>query len=133
MEETIPLALGLEVEDMALTFKKSSRSDIQKLNNFSSFLPPFLVVSLKQNITYLFWLYIPVITCWKLEAVKCHPDTIVKVTKQLINPLTPMADQERISPYNVNTISTRYEMRIKKTINLGIIRWLNTKFSELAL
>ena len=74
-----------------------------------------------------------VITYWKLAAVKCHPDTIVKVTKQLINPLTPMTDQDRISPYNINTISTRYEMRMKKNTNLGIIRWSNTKFSELAL
>ena len=34
------MALGLEVEDMALTFKKSSRSDIQKLNNFVSLSTP---------------------------------------------------------------------------------------------
>ena len=38
-----------------------------------------------------------------------------------LNPLTPMGDQDRISPYNTNTISTRYVMRIKKNINLGII------------
>ena len=25
----------------------------------------------------------------------------------LLNPLTPMSDQDRISPYNINTISTR--------------------------
>ena len=25
----------------------------------------------------------------------------------LVNPLTPMSDQDRISPYNINTISTR--------------------------
>ena len=25
-----------------------------------------------------------------------------------VNPLTPMSDQHRISPYNINTISTRY-------------------------
>ena len=31
-----------------------------------------------------------------------------------VNPLTPMSDQDRISPYNINTISTRYVMRIKK-------------------
>ena len=28
-------------------------------------------------------------------------------TLLLINPLTPMSDQEGISPYNINTISTR--------------------------
>ena len=38
-----------------------------------------------------------------------------------INPLTPMSDQDRISPYNINTILTRQVMRIKKNINLGII------------
>ena len=34
-----------------------------------------------------------------------------------LNPLAPMSDQDRLSPYNVNTISTRQVMRIKKTIN----------------
>ena len=24
-----------------------------------------------------------------------------------VNPLTPISDQERISPYNINTVSTR--------------------------
>ena len=38
-----------------------------------------------------------------------------------LNPLTPMSDQNRISPYNINTVSTRQVMRIKKNINLGII------------
>ena len=44
-----------------------------------------------------------------------------------------MSDQDRISPYNINTISTKEVMRIKKNINLGIISWSNTKFSELTL
>ena len=30
--------------------------------------------------------------------------------------LTPMSDQDRISPYNINTISSRQVMRIKKNI-----------------
>ena len=30
------------------------------------------------------------------------------------NPLTPTSDQDRISPYNINTISGRQVMRIKK-------------------
>ena len=38
-----------------------------------------------------------------------------------LNPLTPMSSQDRISPFNINKISTRYVMRIKKNINLGII------------
>ena len=36
-----------------------------------------------------------------------------------VYPLTPRSDQDRISPYNINTISSRQVMRIKKNINLG--------------
>ena len=36
------------------------------------------------------------------------------------NPLAPMSDQDRISPYNINTISSRQVMRIKKNIDQGI-------------
>ena len=39
-----------------------------------------------------------------------------------VNPLTPMSNQDRIFPYNINTISTRYVMRIKRNINLWIVR-----------
>ena len=38
-----------------------------------------------------------------------------------INPFTPTSDQDRISPYNINTISSRQVMRIEKNINHGII------------
>ena len=31
-----------------------------------------------------------------------------------INPLTPMSEQERISPYSVNAILSRQVMRIKE-------------------
>ena len=41
------------------------------------------------------------------------------------------SDQDRISPYNINAISTTKVMRIKKNVNLGIISWFNTKFSEI--
>ena len=44
---------------------------------------------------------------------------------------TPMGCQERISPYNVNTISRRQVMRTQKNINLEIISWSNTKFSDI--
>ena len=37
--------------------------------------------------------------------------------KGIVNPLTPMTDQDRISPYNINTISSRQMMRIRKNIN----------------
>ena len=32
---------------------------------------------------------------------------------KLYHPLTPTSDQNRISPYNINTISSRQGMRIK--------------------
>ena len=38
----------------------------------------------------------------------------------MFNPLIPVSDQDRISPYNINTISNRQMMRIKKIINYGI-------------
>ena len=37
--------------------------------------------------------------------------------EKLFNLLTPMSDQDRISPYNINTISCWQVMRIKKNIN----------------
>ena len=50
-----------------------------------------------------------------------------------VNALTPMSNWDRISPYNINAISTRQVMRIKKTINFGTISRSNTKFSDLTL
>ena len=38
-----------------------------------------------------------------------------------VNPFTPTSDQDRISPYNINTISRRYVMRIEKNVNHGIV------------
>ena len=35
--------------------------------------------------------------------------------------LTPMSDQDIISPYNINTLSHKQVMRITKNINKGII------------
>ena len=35
----------------------------------------------------------------------------------MFNPVTPITNQDRISPYNSNTISSRQVMRIKKDIN----------------
>ena len=37
--------------------------------------------------------------------------------KMTVNPLTPISDQERISPYYIKTISSRQVMRIKKNIS----------------
>ena len=53
-------------------------------------------------------------------------------TKHVSNSiLTPVSDQDRISPYYIYKISCRQVMRIKKNINYGITQWSNTKFSEL--
>ena len=41
-----------------------------------------------------------------------------------------MSDQNRISPYDINTISSRIVMRLEKNINKEIISWLNNKFSK---
>ena len=66
-----------------------------------------------------------------VHAVCIYDLTSTKST--YVNLLTPINDQNRISLYNINTISTRWVMRIKKNINLGMISWSNTKFSELTL
>ena len=67
----------------------------------------------------------------------CHnkiyliPTRLCNILMIPLHPLTPMGGQDRISPYRINTISSRRVVRIKKYINLGIISWFNTKFSEL--
>ena len=55
-----------------------------------------------------------------------------QIEKKLgLNPLTLMSDQDRISSYNINTISNRYVTTIKKNVNERIINWSNTKFFKL--
>ena len=39
----------------------------------------------------------------------------------VVKPFTPTSDQDRTSPYNIDTISSRQVMRIEKNINHGII------------
>ena len=41
--------------------------------------------------------------------------------KMLFNLLSPMSDQDRISPYNIITISCRQVMRIKKLLIRGLL------------
>ena len=36
--------------------------------------------------------------------------------REMIDPLTQMSDQDRISPYNINTISSRQVMRKKNQL-----------------
>ena len=46
---------------------------------------------------------------------------VAPLEKILFNPLPPMSDQERISPYIINTTSSIEVMRVKKNINSGVI------------
>ena len=47
-----------------------------------------------------------------------------------LNPLTPTSDQYRISPYNINTISSRQVMRIKKDYQLGDFELIQYKILQ---
>ena len=47
--------------------------------------------------------------------------SIMEEDTLFINPLIPFGDQDRISPYTTNTISSRQVMRIKK---ISIRGWL---------
>ena len=69
---------------------------------------------------------------WLTRLILDQTAILFKLPNQ-INPLTPRSDQDRISPYNTNTISIRQVMRVKETINLEIISWSNTRFFELTL
>ena len=55
----------------------------------------------------------------------------VYIDRTCFNPLTPVSDQDRISPYIINTIASRQVMRIKRNSNQGIISWSSNKFSKL--
>ena len=66
--------------------------------------------------------HVVVLVCWTLDSV----DLITKGTENAgnphndewaVNPSTVMRDQDRIPPYNINTISSRQVMRIKKNTN----------------
>ena len=44
-------------------------------------------------------------------------NSVQKILLDILNPLTPMGDQDRISPYNFDTIPSRHVMRIKNNLN----------------
>ena len=44
-----------------------------------------------------------------------------------------MSDQDRISPWNINTISSEQVMRIKKKFQLGDNKLIQYNFSKLRL
>ena len=51
----------------------------------------------------------------QIPVESCFDDIFIIGVK--MSPLTPVSDQGRISPYDINTISSRRMMRIKKNIN----------------
>ena len=55
----------------------------------------------------------------KLKLVDVIVHSLVVILN--FNPLTLMSDQDRISPFNINTISRRQVMRIKENLNERII------------
>ena len=73
---------------------------------------------------------VKVCCCWRHQSENAGIGSDFEVCN-CFNPFTPTSDQDRISPYSVNTISSRQVMRIEENINHWIISWSNTKFSEL--
>ena len=54
--------------------------------------------------------------CLSLSDVSVSSHKAIHIRNPL-NPVTPMSDQDSISPYNTNAISSRQVTRIKKNIN----------------
>ena len=63
-----------------------------------------------------------------VDMISCHSKV---QTSEPLHPLTPMSDQDWISPYYFKPTSSKQVMRVKKDINYGIISWSNTKFSKI--
>ena len=66
---------------------------------------------------------IPSLSNWEEVSLKQGSSTLFhfSMPQQGFDPLTPMSDQDRISPHNFHTISCRKVMRIERNINQGII------------
>ena len=77
------------------------------LDKFYIFL--IIYIYIEHNTVHFSW--INACKGWRTKGVNVHR----------INLLNPMSDQERISPYNINTILR------------WLIRWSNNKFSQLTL
>ena len=50
-----------------------------------------------------------------------------------ISPLTPISDQERTSPYNINTESSRQVGRIKKKTKLGDYKLIHYQILQIEI
>ena len=83
-----------------------------------------------QQVQQACWVFLAVLHSMDLDMGKLSPIKRTNHELKCLNPLIPMSDQDRISPYNINTISSRQVTRIKKNNN-KIISWSNTKFSKL--
>ena len=51
----------------------------------------------------------------------------------IVNPLTPVSDQDRISPYNINTESSRQVRRIKKKTQLGDYKLIQCQILQIEI
>lgn len=64
---------------------------------------------------------------WK----SCEKFSVRFVTKETaVCFFNPKSDQHLISPYNINKLSSKQVMRMKKIINQLILPWCNNKFSS---
>ena len=50
-----------------------------------------------------------------------------------VNPLTPMRDQDRISPYNINTMSIRQVLRTQKNVCLKIFQLIQYQILRISI
>ena len=101
--------------DFTLLFGRERLRNVQRckthlLSRFSAYLI-FLFLPLPRCCRYITLLKVPNMShC----AVK---ESYLFVFNSYLIPLTPMSDQDRISPDDIITISSRQVMRIKKNIN----------------
>ena len=61
------------------------------------------------------------VTCFRQRTLKFIPLIVDNTLKIFLKPLSPSSDQDRISPYTINVISSRLVMRIKKISIRGLL------------
>ena len=61
------------------------------------------------------------------------PKTVNPLLPCPINPLTPMSDQNRTSPYNINTESSRQVGRIKEKTKLGDYKLIHYQILQIEI
>ena len=88
----------------------------------------------RKSLTHTCWLMPFEWDCAAILLMQQHPMP-ERLNRRTLGHFMPYwlltSDQDRISPYNMNKISSMQVMRIEMNINHGIINWSNTKFSEL--